>query len=82
LLIPPKFTDELWKRLKTWANAQASSQVEPSLDECESYVLRICAEMTGDANALPAEAVDFYAREANEMVAKFRAIVEAEGGVA
>lgn len=82
LLIPPKFPEELWTRLKTWANARASSQADPSLDDCERYLYRICSELAGDPNVLPAEAAAFYARETIAMIAKFRAVVDAEGGVA
>jgi len=82
LLIPPKFTEQIWARLKTWAHAQAASQAESSIEDCESYLRHVCRELTGEPDALSSEAAAFYARETLAMIAKFRAAVDAEGGVA
>ena len=78
----PNFPDEMWARLKTWAKAQAASNLEPSIDECEAYVRHVCGELTSKPSVLGPDVVAFYAREARDMIVKFRATVNAEGGVA
>jgi hypothetical protein len=78
----PHLPDEIWARLKTWAKTQAASTAQPSLEESEAYVRRICGELTGRPSVLPPGAVAFYASELRDMVAKFRAAIDAEGGVA
>lgn len=52
------------------------------MGESEAYVRRICGELTGRPSVLPPGAVAFYASELRDMVAKFRAAIDAEGGVA
>ena len=78
----PTLPDEIWTRLKTWAKAQAASPLEPSFNECENYVRRVCLEITGAPNALRPDVVAFYASEARELATKFRTARDAEGGVA
>jgi hypothetical protein len=82
LLTPLNFPDEIWTRLKTWAKTQASACAEPSLQECATYVRRICGDIAGDQNALRPDVVAFYAREAQSMIERFRTAASTEGGVA
>ena len=78
----PNFPDEIWARLKTWAKAQAVSNAAPSIDECEAYVRHVCGEIASNPSVLGPDVVAFYAREAREMIVKFRTTVNAEGCVA
>ena len=78
----PNFPDEIWARLKTWAKAMAAANAEPSIDECEAYVHHVCGEITSNPSVLGPDVVAFYAGEARDMIVKFRATVNAEGGVA
>jgi hypothetical protein len=79
---PLNLPDEIWERLKTWAKAQACSAVHSSLNECEVHVRRVCREITGNSDALRDDVVAFYAREAHQMIFKYRETVVADGGVA
>lgn len=71
--------DDIWARLKTWAKTQAASSAELSLDECKSYAQLVCRELTGRPNALRPDVVAFYAKEALEMIAVYRASSSAVG---
>lgn len=67
------FVDTLWKALKAWAKEQATGSAIPSVEECAAEVRRISSEIIGPSGALRAEAVDFFAVEASEMIVKLRA---------
>lgn len=58
------------------------SNVRPSLEECEAYVRHVCTEIASNPSLLRPDVVAFYASEARDMIVKFRATVNAEGGVA
>lgn len=71
------FVDALWSSLKAWAKEQAALDASPSYDECAAEVRRISDELIGPIGCLRPEAVDYFAAEANEMIAKFRARAQA-----
>ncbi len=67
------FPDEIWKRLKEWAKAQAHAQLSPTNAECVAQVLLIAADLTGRRDILRGDVVTFYANETAEMVLRYSA---------
>jgi hypothetical protein len=66
------FPDEVWGRMKAWAKIQAQAPAVPSIDECAAYVRFCTEEITGRADILPAEVVNFYAAETLDMIDRLR----------
>jgi hypothetical protein len=65
-------TDEIWHELKGWARAHARSNALASRRMCSARVIQIVKELTGRSDALPAQAVQFYAMETLAMIDRFR----------
>jgi hypothetical protein len=64
--------DEIWSRLKAWAKIQAQAGVSPSVAECAAHVERLSKELTGYADSLRSDVIEFYAAETSEMIARFQ----------
>lgn len=60
--------DELWAHLKMWVRQRGDLDEPPNDDECATEIMRIVRDVMGHENALPPQALDFYASEATTML--------------
>ena len=65
-----KSTEQVWRRLKQWAQDVANSDAPlPRDDECKKQAERIANEVMG---SLPERAIEFYGTEACTMIDELR----------
>ena len=68
------FPEQLWTRLKSWAELISAADEAPALEECENTVKDMTRLLTGSADSIGLEVVRFYASEVSEMIARHRAV--------
>ena len=66
------FPEQLWSRLKSWAELISAADEPPALEECENTVKDMTRLLTGSPDSIGAEVVRFYASEVLEMIARHR----------
>ena len=62
--------EEVWRRVKIWAQQQAQRNARPTFEQCVAEVERISKEPLSGRPSLPREVVEFYAAEAMQIIEK------------